>query len=151
MQKLVNRTVAFAFAIFLVLSIATPMIAAIPAQTTKKNSYSFVSVSPKVAQINTAVLVTGWTSPTPPETPMGAGTQVYYRFNYTVTLTKPSGTVVTKAEKGYGDGTFYFSYTPDEIGNWTAKLEWPGDANFEASTSPLFRFTVQEEPSYLAK
>lgn len=141
-----NQATSYVFALLLMFTIATPMITLISAQTTKKNSYSFVSVSPKVSQLGTPVLVTGWTSPTPPETPMGAGTQVYYRFNYTVTLTKPSGDKVTRPEKGYGDGTFYFSYTPDEVGDWTAKLEWSGDANFEASTSPLFTFTVQSEP-----
>jgi outer membrane protein assembly factor BamB len=142
-----NKTTAFAFAIFLVLTIAAPMITAISAQTTKKNSYGFISTSPRVVQINTALLVNGWTSPTPPEGIMGAGVNVFYRFNYTVTLTKPSGaTVIKTGINAYADATFYYTYTPDELGNWTAVLYWPGDANFLACTSPPFTFTVQQDP-----
>ncbi len=141
-----NKTITIAFTTFLLLATASPMIAIISAQPTKTNSYAFASASPKVSQIGASVLITGWTSPTPPDAPMGAGTQVYYRFNYTVTLTKPSGAQVTKICSAYSDGTFYFSYTPDEVGNWTVKLYWPGDSKFEASTSPLFTFKVQNEP-----
>ncbi len=149
MHLSLNKTTAKTFALILLLTIASSMIVAISAQTTKIGSLAFVSVSPQVSQLGTTVLINGWTSPTPLNVPMGAGTAVYYRWNYTVTLKSPSGKIITNPKgpvNGYGDGTFYFTYKPDETGNWTATLYWPGDLNFTESTSPPFTFTVQSEP-----
>jgi len=142
----INKKTTFAIAIILMLTIV-PMSSFTRVKADLTTSYAYIAVSPSTTQVNIPVLIEGWTSPTPLGVPMGAGTQVMYRFNHTVTLTKPDGTTYVKtAIDAYGDGTFFFMYTPDQVGNWTAVVYWPGDSNFAASTSTKTKFSVQSDP-----
>jgi len=48
---------------------------------------------------------------------------------YTVTFTKPDGTtiVIGPFNSYVADGTAYFEFVPNEVGNWTLQLSFPGD------------------------
>jgi len=86
-----------------------------------------------------------------------------WRFhNYKLTITKPDGTTETKTWDIVWDPTSAqgYSYTPDQVGTYTLKFEFPGQDYTEYSHNPNSRyvndtflpnsaeatFTVQEEP-----
>jgi hypothetical protein len=49
--------------------------------------------------------------------------------------------------RSYQEGTIFFTYTPNALGDYTAQLIWAGDYQNEGLESELFTFTVQEEPA----
>jgi hypothetical protein len=86
-----------------------------------------------------------------------------WRFhNYKLTITKPDGTTETKTWDVVWDPTSSqgYSYTPDQVGTYTLKFEFPGQAYTAYSHNPSSdyvndtflpssaeaTFTVQEEP-----
>jgi len=121
-------------------------------------SWAYVAVVPKDPQVNTLILITGWTSPIPGS---GSGAALApgvafvdgFKSNYTVTLTKPNGATVTidplknaPLGKSYQDGSFFATYTPDTVGTWTATMTWAGDVNYRACTSEPYTFVVGTTP-----
>jgi outer membrane protein assembly factor BamB len=114
---------------------------------------AYISVSPNPIGINQTLNVIVWLVPFIP------ANAVYH--NYTVTFTKPDGTIVTigpfDSEPG-GLGTFNF--TPDQNGTWHYHFSYSGGdivgGNiYSVSTSPTSTLTVQTapipglQPSYL--
>lgn len=81
---------------------------------------AYISVSPPVIGQGQQLLVNVWTTP-----PSAAN-----RFlqGITVTLTKPDGTtdVIGPLHSYVADGTCWFNYYPDQIGNWSAVFSFPG-------------------------
>jgi hypothetical protein len=81
----------------------------------------FLSFSPNPIGKDQTLLVNVWTIPAPGANRAHTG--------YTVTFTKPDGTldVIGPFNSYVADGTNWFTYTPDQVGNWTVQLIYPGD------------------------
>ncbi len=100
----------------------TGVMTAPPAGTTPAWSWTpiaYLSVSPGTIGQGQQLLVNMWTTP-----PSGANR---CRVGYKVTFTKPDGTtdVVGPLNSYVADGTSWFDYYPDQVGNWTAIFETP--------------------------
>jgi len=94
----------------------------IPAGQTAAWTWSpiaYLSVSPGNIGKGQQLLVNMWTTPPP-----GANR---CRVGYTVTFTKPDGTTdtVNNLNSYVADGTSWFDYYPDQVGNWSAVFTAP--------------------------
>jgi hypothetical protein len=122
---------------------ASALFVAMPFASAKDPSWAFISVVPKSAQVDTQVLITGWT------TPLGVNSTTAFKTGYVVTLTKPTGEIVNiSIAQSYEDSTFFKSYTVDQVGQWSVVLSWPGDGDFNACVSPPFYFNVNQTATY---
>jgi hypothetical protein len=84
------------------------------------NSLAFLSVSPNPIGLGQTLLVNVWTT-----FPSGEGK---YQIGYTVHITKPSGATEDVNLKSYvADGTSWFTYIPDEVGEWTFQFSFAGE------------------------
>jgi hypothetical protein len=90
-----------------------------PAYTYQDTVY--LSFSPNPIGVGQTLLVNVFIIP-----PIGANRA---HTGYTVTFTKPDGTkhVVGPFNSFVADGTNYFSYAPDQAGNWTVQFTYAGD------------------------
>ncbi len=90
-----------------------------PAFTVKDDA--FLSFSPSTIGIGQTLLVNLWSIPPPGANRAHTG--------YTVTFTKPDGTtdVVGPVNSFVADGTYWFTYVPDQIGTWKVQFKYPGD------------------------
>ncbi len=96
---------------------------AIPAGETADytiQSQAFLSVSPNPIGVNQELLVNVWTT-----FPSGEGK---YQVGYTVHITKPDGTTEDVNLKSYvADGTSWFSYMVDQVGEWQFQFSFAGE------------------------
>jgi hypothetical protein len=131
-----NKT-AFAIAIFLMATIAVSLLSVLPnakAQVEEETwrSFVYVGVTPGIIGVNQEVIIVAWTRDMPPE--MGeelglldspSGRAGWY--DMTVTVTKPDNTTET-LKFPYSDpvGAVWLAYTPDDIGTYTLKANFPG-------------------------
>jgi hypothetical protein len=81
----------------------------------------WLSFTPNPIGVGQTLLVNLWSIPAPGANRAHTG--------YTVTFTKPDGTkdVVGPLNSYVADGTAWFEYVPDQIGNWTIQFTYPGD------------------------
>ena len=81
----------------------------------------FLSFSPNPIGKGQTLLVNVWTIPAPGANRAHTG--------YTVTFTKPDGTkdAIGPFNSFVADGTNWFTYSPDQAGNWTVQFNYPGD------------------------
>jgi hypothetical protein len=132
-------TAAITMALFLIVTIALPFASG---QEYSRESLTWVSVYPDPVGVGQNIYVVGWVYPMP--SPMGA---VYE--NLTFTVTRPDGTQFTRTMDSSVEGTLGFNYNPDQAGEWSVKLTFPGDLDryyASPSESPTYTFTVQEDP-----
>jgi hypothetical protein len=80
-----------------------------------------LAISPNPIGVNQQILVNMWDNP-----PI---TNARFFTGYTVTFTKPDGTTETKGPytSYQGDSTAWFQYTVDQVGNWSAVFNFPGN------------------------
>jgi PQQ-like domain len=81
---------------------------------------SYLSVSPYTLGITQPILVNMWIQPPP--------NAVRSLKDYTVTFTKPDKTteIIGPLNSYPADSTAWFTYVPDQIGNWSAVFTFPG-------------------------
>jgi hypothetical protein len=80
-----------------------------------------LAVSPNPIGLGQQLLVNMWDNP-----PI---TNARFFTGYTVTFTKPDGTTEIKGPytSYQGDSTAWFEYIPDQVGNWSAVFNFPGN------------------------
>jgi hypothetical protein len=85
------------------------------------NPVPYVSVSPTTIGIGQTLLVNMWCTPPPAANRYLAG--------YTVTLKKPDGTTdkVGPLHSYVADGTCWFEYVVDQVGQWQIQFSFPGE------------------------
>ena len=180
MQKLVSKTKT-ATTIILILMMATGIIMTLPAQAqtniqeggggplpagvtpdTTFDAFAQLSFRPTTIGVGQTFLVNLWVTP--------AIHPSRYFKDFKVTITKADGTVDVITMNSYkADGTAWFEYVADQIGNWTLKFDFQGayfprgnytssggafggtlnavqSAYYKPSSSPLRTLVVQADP-----
>jgi len=180
MQKLVSKTKT-ATTIILILMMATGIIMTLPAQAqtniqeggggplpagvtpdTTFDAFAKLSFRPTTIGVGQTFLVNLWVTP--------AIHPSRYFKDFKVTITKADGTVDVITMNSYkADGTAWFEYVADQIGNWTLKFDFQGayfprgnytssggafggtlnavqSAYYKPSSSPLRTLVVQADP-----
>ena len=98
------------------ISVPSGATASVSAQTV-----AHVSFRPRTVGINQPILINMWIE----ATSLNANYKFYQA--YRVTLTKPDGTKVVLTEDSYvADTTAWVEYSPDQVGQWTVKLDFLG-------------------------
>ena len=105
-----------------------------------------LAVNPNPTGVDQTVDIIIWGQPIPP----GSG-EVFHDF--TVTITKPGGTTQTLGPvDSWAVGAMTFRFKPTELGEYTLKLNYPGDyfasedQTYLGGQSPTTTLTVQEDP-----
>ena len=96
----------------------------LPSGVTPDVSYptlAYISFRPTPVGVGQPLLVNVWLQP-----PIHVAR--YFKDAFLVTFTKPDGTTakVGPLTSYYGDGTSWFDYTVDQVGNWTIKFDFLG-------------------------
>ncbi len=82
-------------------------------------TWAYLSFRPTTVGVGQTVLVNLWICPS--TYPM------QYLTGYTVTIAKPNGDIETKNLDSYpADATAWFEYTPDQVGTYKLKFDFPG-------------------------
>jgi hypothetical protein len=105
----------------------------------KRETWGFINTRPdKVIGLNQWLLINAWVTP-PPLT----GSEIFKEFSFTIT--KPDATTVKIGPMpSEGEGTVWFEYPMDRIGQWTIKFDFPGDIHNKPCTQTK-TVTVQQE------
>lgn len=125
----------------LIASFTSSLITAVGAEET--TTTAFLAFRPNPIGVGQELLVTMGVQPFPI-----SRDELWQGF--TVTITTPSGEVVTKGPYGSDySGLMYFTYVPEEVGNYTLQFSFPGQttslATFKASSSPKMSLSVQSD------
>jgi hypothetical protein len=149
------------FSIFFILMLAIPaLMAAIPnsnAQATATvASNTYITVAPNPVGVGQTLNVMFWLDNTPPQ----IYSAYYYGWNYTLSITKPDGTIETKGpfESDPVGGSFY-QYAPTAVGKYKFQASFLGATlnitsgslprgvyNWLSSQSRVVELTVQTAP-----
>ena len=97
---------------------------------TKAWSSISCGVPPKI-KLGESITMTGSMSP------------VLEGVNVTLTFTKPDGTIFSEVTRTTSEGSFAYTFTPQDSGMWHVQASWPGDANYEGDVSSLQSFSVE--------
>jgi len=128
MQIAENKTMASIIALFLMLTIAVTIVALPTANAHTPpwtmQTYAYIAVEPDPVGVGQFVYIVVWVSPNPP-TAQGIAGDMWR--NMTVTVTKPNGDI-QKLGPWNSDptGSTFTSYTPDQVGTYSFKFEFPG-------------------------
>jgi len=103
---------------FVMLLVSTPSNAQ---QDQTVNVTAFLSVRPTTVGVGQEILINLWISPAP-----GANRQFH---DLKLTITKPSGDVdeITDIDTYVADGTMWMPWICDQVGEWSFKLDYPGE------------------------
>jgi outer membrane protein assembly factor BamB len=119
----------------------------LPAGLTPDYSYpslSHISFRPNPIGVGQPMLVNLFTQP-----PIHVAR--YFKDAFLVTFTKPDGSTDTVGPMGsyYGDGTNWFEYVVDQVGNWTIKFDFLGayfpPGNYTSSAAFTFGQTLNAQ------
>jgi hypothetical protein len=150
--KIRRKHLSAAVALALTLTIAATFIIALPIASGQflpdaRESFAYAVEFPNPVGKGQSCVITGWVYPPP-----AVSGEPYYNFTYTIT--KPDGTKETRLiPVTVVDGTATFNYVPDQVGNYTVVLSFPGDFDHllrTAAVSAPYVFTVTEEPFPIA-
>ena len=128
MQKIKNQTLAILIALILTIPMSTSIMLAPTTQAHTPPwtivSYAYLVASPNPVGVGQTVAISMWI-----DTPMVGATITndVRRHDYSLTITKPDGTVETKNWPIVTDPTSveYLQYTPTETGTYTLKFNYP--------------------------
>ena len=123
-MKLLNKQATITIALILALSMSA--LFAVSTQIAKAYdvpTYSYIVASPNPAGVGQSVLVTAFLDKYPPTDP---GFVSYLMWDFTVTITDPSGNTETKSLESDTIGAATFTFVPDEVGDWTLKMQFEG-------------------------
>ena len=155
MRKIRNKTIAIIIALILTLSMSATILT-VNAHTPMWTviDYAYISVAPNPVGVGQTVAICMWV-----DYPFNGATTTndIRRHDYTLTITKPDLTTETKNWPIVTDttGVQYLQYTPDQLGNYTFKFNypqqnytwsgaWSGDVFLAASASTTL--LVQQDP-----
>ncbi|RLE70956.1 MAG: hypothetical protein DRJ43_00850 [Thermoprotei archaeon] len=68
----------------------------------------------------------------------------------TITFTKPDRSVVVCEVETNSTGGYRETFTPDMSGEWRVRASWPGDEEYEGSSSNTLTFTVAGKKSFIS-
>lgn len=122
-----------------IITLALTAIASVPFGSSQSvTTHAFLSIRPDPIGVGQSLLINAWIIPLPyPD--------VYE--NIVFTITAPNGTAIDIGPlSSFLEGTMWFEYIPDVVGDWSISFSFPGDDGHLACTSPTTEFTVQEEP-----
>jgi hypothetical protein len=108
----------------------------------KRTTFAMISLRPyPTVGIGQDCLINAWVTP-PPET-----AREYYE-NYTFTITKPDGTVLyTFESETEAPGTTWFTMNFDTVGEWTIKMDYPGNwYNLPCTVTRTIQVTTEQIP-----
>ena len=134
-------------ALTLILAITILLTLTIPAFGQKTPTNAFISATPHLSGVGQKVYITAWLVPPPPY----SGGVAYNYYDLTIEITKPDNSVESKYfAKSMVEGAVSWNYYPDQTGEYSAKLIWPGDETHQSAQSPPIYWTVQTEqiPGY---
>jgi PQQ-like domain len=140
-----RNKIATAIATFLVLTMIFTLAALPVANAQKTEATAYLSFRPNPIGVNQSLLINAWVSP-PPVIDWSDMSSIP-RTGYLVSIVDPDGNIDTVGPlESYVDGTIWFNYTPDKIGNWTIQFKWPGDEYFTACETQKQPLIVQNDP-----
>ena len=176
LKKRLSVAIAFALALTIAATFVTCLPAAnaqsyFDTASTLRKTKAYLSVRPHTVGVGQDLLVNMWVFP-PPRGPYWWSriTRIVLGYeNITITFTRPDGTKDTFAplegsptgasgglKPGQTEqlGAIYFIYKPNQIGTWSVQFSMPKNTFtymnyttvYEAATSPVTTFTVQEDP-----
>ncbi len=131
-----------------ILAITTLLTLTIPYTFGQKTpTKAFISATPDLTGLGQKVYVTAWLVPPPPY----SGGVTYNYHDLTIEITKPDGSVEEKYfANSMVERAVSWNYYPDQTGEYSAILIWPGDETHQSAESPPIYWTVQTEqiPEY---
>src|SRR3990170_7401579 len=111
---------AIALALTLTIAVAS-LIPIAPAAAAKIKCVAILYEAPNPVGVGQSLYIVGILTPPP-----AANKAIYY--NYTFTITKPDGTTETIIHDSDDVAGHSISYVVDQIGTWSVKFSWNGDA-----------------------
>ncbi len=133
---------------FVLILAMTMMILAVPfGHGQQAPTKAFISATPNLTGVGQKVYITAWIVPPPPY----IGGVAYNYHDLTIEITKPDNSVESKYfANSMVEGAVSWNYYPDQTGEYSAKLIWPGDETHQSAQSPPIYWTVQTEqiPGY---
>ena len=129
MQILKNKKATTAIVIFLIAAITATTVL-IPSTNAHSPpwtivSYAYLSAAPNPVGVGQAMDIVMWV-----DAPLVGSTvdNDVRRHDYTLTITKPDGTIETKNWPIVSDSTSiqFYQYTPDQLGTYTLKFDYKG-------------------------
>jgi outer membrane protein assembly factor BamB len=142
-----NKTLT-TIAIVLLLTISLSTATMPTAKAAERTAYAFLSVAPNPIGVGQTATVVMWLDTLPPI--YSNGTETSW-LNFYVNITKPDGTIEKNGPLTSDPvASAYFTYTPEETGNYTFVFSFPGqtaiDGNhYSAAISPEVKLVVQED------
>lgn len=109
---------------------ARPVIELIKSRAIKTTSNISCFVNPATVEINQSIRTFGSIKPPIQEAVL------------TLTYTKPDSSTLTRTVTSGADGSYNYTYKPDDTGSWSVRASWKGDAQYEGAISSDVYFTV---------
>ncbi len=129
MQKLKNKTIAIAIAIFLMFSMSASVMlipnASAHTPAWQIPTYAYITVTPNPVGLSQSVFIDMWLDKVLPGAELGDNVRY---ANYELTITAPDGTKTTMTWAVVSDPTANqdYSYTPAQVGTYTLNFTFPG-------------------------
>jgi hypothetical protein len=140
LQIIKNKKIALTTVIILLLAMSTSMILSPTANAHSPGwtfvSYAYIVASPNPVGIGQTVSVVLWIDD---PFPGATVTNDIRRHDYSLTITKPNGLTETQSWPVVSDSTGmqFYQYTPDQVGNYTFKFNYPSqNYTWTSSTTP---------------